>query len=81
MKATLFNSSLLYINESCNLETLDLHNTYISDRIDKNILRNFLNIKNLNIDNSYIIDICKFSRYHSSHVDIKIDVSKFIQSS
>ena len=84
IKLELYNSSLLYINQSCNLKTLeslDLDYSYISKTIDENILRNLSNIKNLNINNTYIIDIYNFGYLDFTYVENKIDVSKFIKKS
>jgi hypothetical protein len=84
IKVKLYNSSLLNINQSCNLktlETLDLDYSYISKTIDENILRNLSNIRNLNINNTYIIDIFIFGYLDFTYVENKIDISKFIKKS
>jgi hypothetical protein len=84
IKLKLYDSSLLNINQSCNLktlETLDLDYSYISKTIDENILRNLHNIRNLNINNTYIIDIYNFGYLDFTYVENKIDVSKFIKKS
>lgn len=82
IKLKLSNSSLLHINESCNLKTLkslNLYYSYISKTIDENILRNLFKNKNLEIKHSYIIDICKFGGFYYDYIQSKIDILELLK--
>jgi len=82
IKLELSNSSLLDINESCNLKTLEslnLYYSYISKTIDENILRNLFKNKNLEIKHSYIIDIYNFGGFYYDYIQSKIDILELLK--